>query len=390
MPKINQKKIDENSSKKSQKIFNKKSQKIDQEISKNNLKKSRTMSWLKIPSDEQKKFKKNFISIGVDYLQYACYDISVTLKSIYQILWFTGEIDTDNSNVEYNKKLNLSLTYRDTRRGNAYVVTFLTPGFAPIPVASIEIYNPNQVKTLKTQWKAVFYGAYFVFNEIIKEEAPELIKFARLFELWCVSLVENNNKNTIYKRTRVDIATDVKWEISQKWMTKWIIPNKNSKETVKPYNYQEDMWWFQSFWYIPRLWNCIWMRVYNKILDINSKNKQSWYPEYGSEEIPNVMRMEIIYSWDSAMNDIDDLIEYTKFRLLWDEWVQIKRHIRPKSLYSPLSAYDYLKRYAKNHWKTIEELISDVSIVIEKNVNYVFSNFEQVDSGGSYPPSDLR
>lgn len=89
----------------------------------------------------------------------------------------------DNSNVEYNFNLNLSLVHNDTKMGHAYQVTFLTPGFAPIPIFSVEVYNPNRVKTLGTQGKIVFYGAFFVFNEILQEEAPEVIRYANAIEL---------------------------------------------------------------------------------------------------------------------------------------------------------------------------------------------------------------
>ena len=82
--------------------------------SKNNTK-SRTMEWLQIPPKIQKQFAKDIISIDIDYLQYTCYRISEPFKNLYNILGFSGQIDTDNSNIEYNYNLNLSLTHKNTK-----------------------------------------------------------------------------------------------------------------------------------------------------------------------------------------------------------------------------------------------------------------------------------
>lgn len=107
---------------------------------------SRTMEWLKIPQKIQADFQEIFLNISIDYLQYTCYKISEPLLNLYNYLWFSWEIDMDNSNVEYN--LNLSLVHSDTKMGHAYQVTFLTPWFAPIPIFSVEVENLNWVKIL--------------------------------------------------------------------------------------------------------------------------------------------------------------------------------------------------------------------------------------------------
>ena len=96
---------------------------------------------------------------------------------------------------------------------------------------------------------------------------------------------------------------------------------------------------------------------------MKAKNKQAWYPEYGSEKIPNVTRIEIIYGGESAMNDINTLLDYTKYRILGDETAKLKTRNRPKSQYSALSAYEYFKRYAKNHNTSLIEVIDDVLLV---------------------------
>lgn len=84
------------------------------------------MEWLKLPEKQLQKHAKNLLFVGVDYLQYTCYDISKALRNLYQ-LGFSGEIDMDNSNVEYNSDYNLALTHTNTNMGHAYMLTFLSP-----------------------------------------------------------------------------------------------------------------------------------------------------------------------------------------------------------------------------------------------------------------------
>ena len=344
---------------------------------------SRTMEWLQIPEKTQKNFIKNFIHIDVDYMQYTCYNIKTPLELIYNILGFSGTIDQDNSNVEYNYNLNLSLTHMETRMWQAYIITFMSPWFPPIPIGSVEVYNPNKKGAIKTEGKIVFYGWYFVFKEIITSECPEFIRFVNAIELWSIIQTQNQKDKPIYKRTRVDIAIDIKSKISQRWMYKYIKPSKNSKHAVKPYNYTPELGWFQSFGYIPWLSKMIGIRVYNKVLDIKAKNKHCYHPAYGTEEIPDVTRIEIIYGWDTAMQKIDTLIDYTKFRILWTDQINMKRINRPKSQYSPLSAYEYFKRYAKNHWKSLKDVLDDVTCIAmieeQKDMEYKENQYKEIE-----------
>lgn len=73
------------------------------------------MEWLKIPPKKQQEFSKNFLAIDIDYLQYTCYKISEPLRNLYTLLGFSGQIDLDNSNIEYNYNQNLALTHTDTK-----------------------------------------------------------------------------------------------------------------------------------------------------------------------------------------------------------------------------------------------------------------------------------
>ena len=362
-------------------------EKFSQNFSQKNLSKnppkirwnSRTMEWLNLPLKVQKEFRDNLIAMEVDYLQYTCYHVQEPLKAFYNILGFNGTIDDDNSNVEYNYNLNLSLVRNNTKMGHAYMVTFLSPGFAPIPILSLEVYSEDKEKLLKTQGKLVFYGAYFAFRSILVEEAPEILRFHNLVELSTTTLIKTElnewKEKPVYKCTRVDIATDVAIPLSKKWLTKYIKPHKNSKHAIRHYNYDEETEIFQSVAYIPKISQTIGIRVYNKILDIVSKNKQSWYPTYGKDkEHKTVTRIEIIYGWESANDKIENLMDYTKYRLLGDEKVKLKKRNRPKSEYSPLSAYKYFQKYAKNHGKTLSQVLDDVlaiSIIEErKDIEY--------------------
>lgn len=331
---------------------------------------SRTMNWLNLSAEIQKKFARETLSVSCDYLQYTCYDIAEPLRNLYS-LWFSGEIDIDNSNIEYNHEYNLALQHNETKMWHAYMLTFLSPGFAPLPIASIEVYNPNRVRTLGTQGKIVFYGAYFVFRDIIAEEAPWVLSFANGIELGTIVRTQKNDK-PIYKRTRVDVAVDVSSPVDQDWLKYYIKPSKNSKSVPKPYNYQPELWGWQSIGYIPRLGQCIGIRIYNKILDIQAKNKQAWYPEYWTEETPIVTRIEVVYSGDSALESIEGLIAYTKYRILWDEEVRIKRTKRPQSVYSPRAAYTYMSRYSKNHGQPLNKVLADVVKIWENEEKCTF------------------
>lgn len=340
------------------------------------------MEWLQIPSKTQSKFKENFINIDVDYMQYTCYDIKQALHNLYNILGFSWKIDMDNSNTEYNYNLNLSLTNHETRMWNAYIIHFLSPGFPPIAIANVEVYHPKKKWVIKTEWKIVFYGWYFVFRDIIAEEVPEMLRFANTFELWTIVQTQKNDK-PVYKRTRVDIAVDVKWQVSQRWMYKYIKPSKNSKHAVKPYNFSPEIGWFQSFGYIPWLSKYVGIRIYNKVLDIKAKNKECYHPAYGSEDFPDVTRIEIIYGWDTATQNIETLLDYTKFRILWTDQVSMNRKQRPKSQYSPLSAYEYFKRYAKNHGKSLRDVLDDVMLIAiteeQKDIEYKENQYKEIE-----------
>jgi len=324
--------------------------------------KDRTIEWLQIPSLTQKKFSKKIINADIDYLQYTCYDIEQAFRYMYNILGFSWEIDDDNSNIEYNEKYSLSLHCIGTKMWRAYTVTFLSPWFPPVAIISLEIYNEDKVKLLKTQGKIVFYGSYFPFRQIIFEDSPEVLRFANWVERSTAPTTQNNNFPQICKRTRVDIALDFDENISISWLKRYIVPHKNSKHAIRHYNWLPEKNSFQSFAYIPSLSRGIGIRIYNKILDLKNKKKTFLYPDY-FEKYKKVMRVEMVYSGDFAQNDLNCLLDYTKHRIIWDSQIIIQKRSQPKSEYSPLSAYQYFQKYAKNHWKTLKQVLDDVTLI---------------------------
>lgn len=382
----NHKKFSQNfEAKNGAKISQKTSQKTPPTIRGN----SRTMEWLQIPAIAQKEFRENLIAMQVDFMQYTCYKIIEPIKNLYNIVGFSWEIDSDNSNVQMAYNMNLSMTRNNTPRWYAYSIFFHSPWFAPVPVFSIEVYSDSNIKLLKTEGKIVFYGAYFVFREILAEEAPEILRFHNSIELWTLlkaqleTGIKHKIEKPIYKRTRIDIATDVAVTMSKKWLKSYIKPHKTSKHAIRPYNYDEITETFQSIAYIPRLTRWIWIRVYNKVLDIQKKNKQSWHPTYGTEIHPVVTRLEIVYGWDTAQESIENLIKYTQHKLLWTDQMKLKRKIQPKSKYSPLSAYEYFKRYAKNHGKSLKEVLDDVTCIAmieeQKDMEYKENQYQEIE-----------
>lgn len=59
------------------------------------------------------------------------------------------------------------------------------------------------------------------------------------------------------------------------------------------------------------------------------------------------------------------------------------RHLKPKSQYSAISAYTYFKKYAKNHGKTIFELLNDVTNIAmieeERKDQYKENSYKEIE-----------
>ena len=98
------------------------------------------MEWLNLPPKVQKEFKDNLIAMNLDFMQYTCYNIQDALTNLRNIVWFTWEIDNDNSNIEFNYTMNLSMTNTQTKNGHAYSIFFNSTWFASVMIDSVDVY----------------------------------------------------------------------------------------------------------------------------------------------------------------------------------------------------------------------------------------------------------
>lgn len=328
---------------------------------------TRSMSWLNLPKKIKKLHSENLLAVSVDFEKYVCTDSTIVMKMIRE-MWFNGELDLDNSNIEHSHDYVMSLKHWKSDLWTIYEVLVNLPGFAPIQVFSYESYYDNRIKVLKSEWGLEFPWAFFRFYNILQEQAPEVTHFYdRVRRMSNLSVELSTWKPLSFRRNRVDVAIDLKLPIDQKWEYEYIIPSKNSKRVVHHYNYRADLWGWQSFGYLPRGVNrWIGIRVYNKSLDIISKKKQSWYPEI--DPVNDVVtRVEIVYYSPYAENDDQKILESAKSAILWEGQHNL-HYVNPQSVYSPLSAHTYFSRYAKNHWKQLSDILFDVTDIENKKI----------------------
>lgn len=314
------------------------------------------MSWLQLKEKQKKLHQKNCISVAVDFEKYLCKDFRVSTKLI-QDMGFTGETDQDNSNSESLPDNSALLKNTNTANGHAYNLIVNLPGFAPITVIDIEMYRDSHAKTLNCDGSVIFYGAFFRFRELLKEQAPYC---EHLYQT--IRRLATNKPDAVYRRNRIDVAIDVTLPVDQKWEYEYIVPFKTSKRVVHHYNFKKELWGWQSFGYLSAVNRGIWIRVYNKCLDIIAKNKQSWYPDIDSTK-DIVTRIELQFNTPYSESDDFTIISLAKYAILWNKESSIHKlhYVNPLSSYSPLSAHKYISRYAKNHWKDLNEILYDIS-----------------------------
>lgn len=250
---------------------------------------TRSMSWLNLPKKIQKEYKENVVSMAKDMEKYVCKDFRVLLGMVRE-MWFSGDIDIDNSNIEYLKDWSATLTRRDTPRWNAYVVHVTMPGFPSTEMFSAEIYNHHTTLKLKSDWNVLFRWAFFRFRELMKEQVPTV-------EIFYNEVVRRSGIDSfsIFRRNQVDVAIDIKnVSVDQGWNVDYIVPHKTSNCVVKPFNFKREIGWYQSFNYFRSNNRGIWVRIYNKVLDIIAKNKYHWYPDIDTAK-DTLTRIEIVF-----------------------------------------------------------------------------------------------
>lgn len=274
------------------------------------------MSWLNLPKKVQKLHRENLLAVSIDFEKYNFVDFKVAIKLITE-MGFTWEIDLDNSNVEFLHDYTWSLSHNQTANWHAYIFTALVPWFAPLPVFSIEIFSATKSKVLKSAWSVTFYGAFFRFKELMEEQVPTAIFFYdRVRRL---SNLHNaiNWEKFIFRRSRIDIAVDVRVPVDQNWDSKFIVPSKNSKQIVHHYNFKKEFGGWQSFSYGASTTRWLAIRIYNKVLDIVSKKKESWYPDIDVEK-DTVTRVEIVYYTPFSENNDETIFKSAKSAILGD------------------------------------------------------------------------
>lgn len=324
---------------------------------------TRSMSWLELSTRQKNLHKEHFHWITVDYEKYVCTDSTIVMKMIRE-MWFSWELDTDNSNIEHIKSDSpVSLEHWRSDLGTTYKVMVALPGFKPFQAFSFESYYENRVKVLKSEWGIEFPGAFFKFRDKLREQAPEIMHFYDRLRRLAFPNVPTGRPQ-IFRRNRCDIAIDIKLPVDQKWEYEYIVPSPHSKKVVHHYNFKKELWGWQSFSFMPSNNRWIWIRVYNKCRNIIDLEKQSWYPEI-NPETDTLTRIELVYYSPYSENPDDVLLAITLKAILWlDTDVTLcEVFSQPESKYHALTAHIYFSRYAKNHWQELITILNDVTLI---------------------------
>lgn len=326
---------------------------------------SRSMNWLVLSKKQKNIHKENLLAVSVDFEKYACSDSNIVMHMIRE-MGFSWELDTDNSNQETSSDYTMTLVHSTNPYWSVYAVYFNLPWFPSWQAFSFNCYSAQQSKVLKSQWWIEFVWAFFRFKDILKDQAPQIVKFyERVRKFSNLTNVSKESDSFIFRRNRIDIAIDLKLPVNQDWEKDFIQPNKNSKRVVHHYNHRKDFGWWQSFSYIPKgVSRGIGIRIYNKIIDIVAKNKQAWYPEIDVEK-DIVTRVELVYYSPYAENEDSAIFDSATSAIL-GTWQHNLHYMNPCSVYSPLSAHKYITRYAKNHWTPLMQVLQDIISIENK------------------------
>lgn len=260
-------------------------------------------------------------------------------------------IDTDNSNTHYVPGEDITITKSKTPRWYFYnfFITFL---WKSINIFTIEEYNSAN-KFNNEAWRFIFRWAFYYFGDHIPGyiiDTYNLIKTR-----W-----ENNRlKSNIVKRTRVDIAFDIDCPVFN--YAKYTNISKTSKTAVKAYN-PNDEWLYASFSYNPTKSNKWYgFRIYDKKKDTQDKNKAFWYWD-ALNDFENWQRIEYeVYPPYSHQCTDEELFSWFSSVLFWTDKVDKKIIWAPKSQYLAENSFKNAEKYAKNHWVSMGQLITDLN-----------------------------
>lgn len=294
-------------------------------------------SIIEIPDYIKKKLNRKILGSSMDYKRFNIKDREI-LKAIHQF-WKKAN-DTDNADILYDGEVAMQRIH--SPRGIAHNILLSIIGGKPIGFAYVEIY---------WQWQGLrgsvgrvdFKGSFFHFYDQIPERWKNVYK----------ALIEQEWK--LVRTTRKDVAFDFALDFPQGGDS-WIKPAKHSKRSVECYKHN---WLFNSFWYLAEKNTNYWIRIYNKIIDIEKNWKEFWY--WWKEKMPKLWtRIEFEFYPPYSLKSDEELMKICSERLLGNWIINLWLPFRPCFEFKIESAYSYFKRYAENHWITVAVLLEEL------------------------------
>lgn len=296
-------------------------------------------SIIQIPWYIKKKLKPKLIGSNIDYKRFNIKD-----RKIFDNLHLKAHAnDLDNADILYEWEIALKRVY--SPRWIAHNVLLSIVWWKPIWFAYIEIYWLWQ--WLKgSVWRIDFKGSFFHFYEQIPQRWKDIYAFLSKEKEW---------KSWSVRETRKDIAFDFLFPFPQSG-DKWIVPSWNSKRNVECYKHQGK---YNSFWYLAEKNTNYGVRIYNKLVDIRKNGKEFWY--WWEEKLPkNWVRIEFEFYPPYSQKSDEELMAICAKRILWDAKIVLWLPYRPCFDFKVENAYSYFKRYAENHWITVEVLLDEL------------------------------
>lgn len=340
------------------------------------------------------KYKKNWLTklkptMQLDYKRFNIKDLSI----LEQVLWaelmsiacpreWKEVTNFTNSNVAYDndiallrvdtwnvKKEESKIDVKEwekwrkrifSPRWVAHQLIGTAVGIWVIPFALIEKY-------WKWQWlrwsvaRIDFYGAFFLFADDLPARYRRI--YAKLQEL-------TRTEPSKISVTRVDVAIDFKWYPFPQQCHLWVKPCKNSKRDVDVRMHEQKI---NSVSYLSTKNSWYWIRIYNKTLQVNKDSKKvNWYG--GKWKVPeDWTRFEFEFYPPYSKLDELDLLKKVKERMFWTDSIELWLPVRPTIEFNVENAYNFMMRYAKNHWITMEMLLEscyDYHVQMEEKKEY--------------------
>ena len=294
-------------------------------------------SIIDIPPYIKTNLKRKLLGYNMDYKRFNIKDREI-LRAIHQ---FGREAsDTDNSDIIYEGEV--AMQRIRSPRWVAHNILLSIIGGKPIGFAYIEIYWPWQ-GLRGSVGRVDFKGSFFHFFDQIPERWKNVYK----------ALIAEEGKRV--RTTRKDVAFDFAFDFPQGG-DKWICPSKNSKRSVECYKHNG---LFNSFWYLAEKNTNYGIRIYNKIIDIEKNAKEFWYG--WREKMPKVWtRIEFEFYPPYSLKSDEELMKICSERLIWSGTISLWLPFRPCFEFKIESAYSYFRRYAENHWITIDILLEEL------------------------------